>query len=372
MKFIKIFALVALMALVSSLSIQAQESTQEPDMMPEVTEVPQFDSQGYVRFGHFVGGGPTVDIIVDDETVATAVEFTQISDWMTLSSGSHSFAVVNGDETLQEGTVDVTQDVWVTVGILPTDDGLGVSLIQQNMYTDLPTTSQVTFANGLSSMEGVNFLRDDVVFVANLPVTTGDTLVQNSIPVDAKIYRYNIAMGGQNLVEDVEVNTIDTSSYLVVAVGSSDNPQLIVDETPNWKIRLADGTLEAPATLLRVLEAEPLAGPFLNAVKDTEIADLLTGDDPITIFVPADYVFDDVDLSDENLMQTLRHHIVDGDFKAGALFLKNPTLETIDGNTLTITETEQGFVNGAQIIEVNLGGSNGTVHIINAVLDPSQ
>ncbi len=347
---------------------QPENEAEAPQM--EVTEVPQYDAQGYMRVANFSPSAGALDVQLNDEGMAETIEYTMLSAWQVLPAGTQQIVVTSsetGDESLVEMPIDVRDDVWLTVAIL--DDG--ISLIEQAMFTDLPSTAQVTFANVLSSGEAVDFTRDDVVFVAGLPVTTREDRLQNSIPVDARTFTYNFGEGGTpDLVTDGEsVDTVDTSAYLVASVGTLDDPQLVIDATPNWKIRLLTGDLAAPATLLEAAQAEPLAAPFLAAVEEAGLADLLTQSGPVTVFVPADFVMDDAEGTGDALAATLRHHIVEGNFKAGDLLLEGPTLTTIDGNTLAL---EVDTVSGAQIIEINKTGSNGTIHIINAVLTPPE
>lgn len=378
MKFIRMSIALLSALLMIMMPVVAQESTEEPmeqeTPYPEVTEVAQFDSQGYVRFGHFVSDVGAVDIYLDGEVAAENVEFPNLGDWYVLEAGNHSVAVsATGDSidnAVLETSFDVSQDNWATIGVIGTADDLNITMIDQAMYTELPSTAQLTFANVMHSEDGVDFIRDDVIFVANAPAlsTIGDMEIQNSIPTDARTFTFGV------LDQTQEVDVVDTSSYLILAVGTPENPQLVIDETPLWEIRLLNGELPAPATLYEALQTEPLASPFLAAVEEAGLVELLsnTNGEALTIFVPVDYVMDDVDMSREDLSEILRYHIVTGNFKAGDLFLQTPTLTTIDGDPLTISQTEQGFVNGAQIIEVNHVASNGTIHIINQVLIPAE
>lgn len=379
MKHLRIIAIMAITLLVSSLTLIAQESTAEPETTPaaEVTNVPQFDAQGYIRFGHFMTNRNNIDIYVNEDLLIEDIGYPALAEWLVLPTGTHNVTVtITGQDQniIHETSIDVGQDRWLNVALIGSaadDNRISTSLIQQAMYTDLPTTAQVTFANALASGQNLNFIRNDVTFVANQPVTTGTNIVQNSIATDANPFTYTIAIDTP-LVEGIQINTVDTSSYLVVAVGTADDAQLLIDETPLWQIQLLDGSLPAPATLLEAAQAEPLAAPFLAAMDAADLTHLLTDSENITIFVPADYAMDDVDLARPDLADVLRYHIVEGNFKAADLFFQTPPLMTLDGDSLSISQTEQGFVNGAQIIDVNIVGSNGTLHIINGVLDPSN
>jgi uncharacterized surface protein with fasciclin (FAS1) repeats len=75
----------------------------------------------------------------------------------------------------------------------------------------------------------------------------------------------------------------------------------------------------------------------------------------------------------------LTYHVVAGDVKAAdvlALIEKNngsATVATLAGGMLTFT-TENGkvYVNNAEVVLPNVATSNGTVHVINAVLLPKK
>ena len=368
---IKRLALALIAPLLVMMPAVAQESDQAQAETMTVTEVPQYDEQGYLRVGHFVPDAAEVDVYVDGEAVAQNVTFTHLSPWMVLPAGSHAVAVsetgLSAADAIFDTTINVMTDSWLTAGLVSVDDTLDISLIYQEMYTTLPGTAQVTFANLLNTQTGVNFTRDDVVFVAGVPVTTGGIEIRNSIPVDAHTFTYNVQIDAEPVLEGSEIDTVDTSSYLIIATDSPDNPQLIVDETPRWRIRLLDGTLEAPGSLLEAMEAEPLAASFLSALEAADMTDILTQDAPVTIFVPADYVMDDVDLSRDDLADILRNHIVEQNYKFADLNQDDPQLTTLNGNTLLL---DGEFVNGVQIIDVNVAGSNGTIHIINDLLMP--
>ena len=367
--------LLSLLLALAVLPLQAQDAADQPD----ATLVPHFDSQGYLRLGHFIADeAEAVDMFINGELVADNLDFPTISPWLVLPTGSHELAIsATGDtaeNALLQTSVAIVQDTWLTLGLVGTPETIEVSHIQQAMHTELPSTAQVTFANALPSGKNVNFTRDEVIFVAGVPVTTGAIISQSSIPTDAHTHTYNILGDGDTplLANGSELETVDTSAYLIIAVGPDDDPQIIINETPKWEISMLSGDIETPATLLEAARAEPLAAPFLTAVAEAGLTDLLADMEPITIFAPADYIMDDVDLSRNDLADILRHHIVAGNYKAGDLFLENPTLTTIDGDTLSLSQTEQGFVDNAQIIQVNIAGSNGTMHIINALLTPGQ
>lgn len=372
-KFLILFTII--MTILSVGVVAAQDEDETP--APEITEVPSFEEQGYIRVAHFAPETDVVDIYINEELVYEGVAYGDIGAWQVVPSGSHTVQVTpnNSDEVVIETTIDAVTDQWRNIFVIGTGDNIAVQSSPQVMTTELPGTAQVSFVNALSTGEGVNFLRDDVVFIANATNMNTPTEVQNNIPVDSREFVFGATLGGSEdaLVETQTVDIVDTSSYLITVTGMPENPQFLIHETPKWEVGLLQGEIVAPASLYEALQAEPLAAPFLQAVEQAGLTEVLQTEEGITVFVPADYIMDDVlanfDGTAEELATILRRHIVDTNYKAGDLFLQSPTLTTLDGETLEITQTEQGFVNGVQIIDVNIAGTNGTAHIINNVIE---
>ena len=68
----------------------------------------------------------------------------------------------------------------------------------------------------------------------------------------------------------------------------------------------------------------------------------------------------------------LLYHVVAGDKSSRAL-LKERTVETLQGSDVHVYSWwGRVYVNRSQVIDANIGASNGTVHAINHVLLPSS
>lgn len=111
---------------------------------------------------------------------------------------------------------------------------------------------------------------------------------------------------------------------------------------------------------------------ILNLLLDgTELETILDGPGPFTLFAPTDAAFEQLAadtlealIDDETI---LRYHVVAAEWDAA--HLPNGNLTTIQGSDLTI---DGMMVNDATIIEVDLGASNGIIHVIDRVLDPED
>lgn len=116
-----------------------------------------------------------------------------------------------------------------------------------------------------------------------------------------------------------------------------------------------------------------------DALQAAELADVLDGETPYTVFAPTNQAFEaalgDLDLSAEELLgdaDTLRsiltYHVVEGTVFAADLSAGSVT--TLNGATLDIT-TENGIaINEASVITPDIEASNGVIHVIDRVLLP--
>ena len=387
--YFSIFLIAVMVAFTIPLTTQeaTPEATPEaPEGTPETTSVlvDADESAAYIRFGQFASDQDTFDIFIDGEaSTITDLEFAQMSDWTQVIPGDHSISIAPAGAAESEavvGPIDVNlvNDNWLTVLIIlnAEDNTLGLSLIQEDPSVGPPGTANVAFANALASGEAVNFLRDDVVFTAGLTPSPDGTTMMNSIPIDAQTNTYSATFGGTDepvAAEPVEFKATDMSMFLILLAGRVDAPELLVFDTSREQILLLTGELEEPGTLIEAAQMNENLASFFDLADQAGLTETLSGEGPYTVFAPAGFALDNFmtnsDQSAEELESLLRNHIVEGNLKLTDL-MNRETVTTLAGNELTITEEEQLFVNGAQIIETNIPATNGTIHIINEVLAP--
>lgn len=131
---------------------------------------------------------------------------------------------------------------------------------------------------------------------------------------------------------------------------------------------------------------------LVAAVKAADLVSTLKGDGPFTVFAPTNAAFDALPegtvaslLKPENkatLQSILTYHVVAGNLDSEAVVNAieagdgKAEVETVQGGTLTAyvsdgkvyLEDEKG--NKAQVTAVDLKGSNGVIHVIDAVVMP--
>lgn len=130
-----------------------------------------------------------------------------------------------------------------------------------------------------------------------------------------------------------------------------------------------------------IVDTAVAAGSFdtlVTAVKAAGLVDTLKGEGPFTVFAPTDEAFAQIPedqlnslLEDkEALQRVLTYHVVLGKLMAAEVMKMN-SVESLQGQPLTI-ETNSGVkVNNAQVIKTDIETSNGVIHVIDAVLMPN-
>ncbi|MCP1392293.1 MAG: fasciclin domain-containing protein [Methanothrix harundinacea] len=112
---------------------------------------------------------------------------------------------------------------------------------------------------------------------------------------------------------------------------------------------------------------------LVMAVEAADLAEILSGDGPFTVFAPTDDAFamvTDLDMNDtEALTEILTYHVALGEYMAADLATMS-TVATLEGSDLAIEVTDEGIkIGGAMVIEEDVVCSNGVIQVIDAVLE---
>ncbi len=117
-----------------------------------------------------------------------------------------------------------------------------------------------------------------------------------------------------------------------------------------------------------------------TAVGEAGLTETLDGEGPFTIFAPSNAAFGAVPAGDfdalladkETLTSVLENHVVAGEYTTEEI-IDAGTLDSLAGDTLTIEASGDSFtVDGAQVICGAIPVENGTVYVIDAVLQPGE
>lgn len=120
---------------------------------------------------------------------------------------------------------------------------------------------------------------------------------------------------------------------------------------------------------------------LVSAVKAAGLVETLNGDGPFTVFAPTNEAFAnlpdgslDMLLKEENqskLQSILTYHVVSGKIMSSDL-KDGQMVETVQGNQIKVSLGEGVMINGANVVKADVEASNGVVHIIDAVIMPSD
>lgn len=115
-----------------------------------------------------------------------------------------------------------------------------------------------------------------------------------------------------------------------------------------------------------------------GALEATDLVATLEGLKDVTIFAPTNDAFQAIGgslegVSVEALADVLTYHVVSGTVGYSTELTSGATLETVQGEDVTITiEDGAVFVNAARVINADILVAGGVVHVIDSVLNPEK
>ena len=139
---------------------------------------------------------------------------------------------------------------------------------------------------------------------------------------------------------------------------------------------------DIPATVVDIVVNSPVHNVLEAAVLQADLAGALSGDGPFTVFAPTDDAFlalagalgatAEELLALPELADILLYHVVGG--TALSTDLSNGQfITTLNGADVVVTINDEGiFINNAQVTVADIVAGNGVVHVIDAVLLPTD
>ena len=150
----------------------------------------------------------------------------------------------------------------------------------------------------------------------------------------------------------------------------------------NGVIHVIDVVLNPDDATMDIVDTAAANGSFtelLNAATAEGLVSALKGDGPLTVFAPTDAAFAALAVAPADLRDTLLYHVFNGSvLKDDAIALDGQTVSMLNGDDMTIDVVggnvvlNAGKPQEATVTLTNILCSNGTIHVIDAVLDPAD
>ncbi len=139
---------------------------------------------------------------------------------------------------------------------------------------------------------------------------------------------------------------------------------------------------EAPNTVVDIAVGSADHTTLVAAVTAADLVETLSGAGPFTVFAPTNAAFAALPAgtvdnllkpeSKQDLTGILTYHVVSGNVMAADL-KDGQVVKTLNGKDLTVSIKDgKVMINGANVTAADLSGSNGVVHVVDAVLLPKK
>lgn len=139
---------------------------------------------------------------------------------------------------------------------------------------------------------------------------------------------------------------------------------------------------ETQPTVVQIAAENDDFSTLVAAVTAAGLVDALSGEGPFTVFAPNNAAFDALPAGTveslleegnrDQLTAILTYHVVSGKYLAAETPAGTYDLPTLQGTTVSVVVGEDGTVtvDGATVIAADIEGSNGVIHVIDAVIMP--
>lgn len=173
------------------------------------------------------------------------------------------------------------------------------------------------------------------------------------------------------------------AGFSVMALTACNNGETKTAETPAVDtVKEVMAPTAAPKDVVDIAIGSPDHTTLVAAVTAAGLVETLKGAGPFTIFAPTNAAFAALPAgtvdgllkpeSKDALTKILTYHVVAGAVKAADL-KDGQKVKTLQGEELTVSIKDgKVMINGANVTAADLTGSNGVVHVIDAVLMPKK
>ena len=169
------------------------------------------------------------------------------------------------------------------------------------------------------------------------------------------------------------------SVMLMASFACGDEEEVVVPEPAAEEV-VEEVVAEEPAqTVVDIAVADGRFTTLVTALGAADLVGVLSGEGPFTVFAPTDDAFNNLPegtldslLADiPALTDVLLYHVVSGKVMAADV-VGLDSAETVQGSSVGISVMgESVMVDDANVIITDIEGSNGVIHVIDAVIIPA-
>jgi len=167
------------------------------------------------------------------------------------------------------------------------------------------------------------------------------------------------------------------SSAFLASCGNATKEEAVEETTVEV---VEEAPVEAPKTVVDIAVSSPDHTTLVAAVTAAGLVETLSGAGPFTIFAPTNAAFAALPTgtvenllkaeNKEKLTSVLTYHVVAGNVLAANLS-DGQIVKTLNGQDLKVSIKDgKVMINGANVVAADLSGSNGVIHVVDAVLLP--
>jgi hypothetical protein len=315
---------------------------------------------------------PLADVSVDDQVVLDDMVYPFISDYLTVSAGSHTVKVVSSNSDKDAASLDLKLDdghsyLVVSYGNLFTKSNHTLLLIDETETWTKVSEDQnwvllLHLMAGAPAFDG--YVEDERVLQ---DFSFGESYLY---PVPARKFDMHMTLVDQPdlVIYQDESNGLPSTYTVVALTGTLLNPTMVYD-------------VRSPKTLAEMFTGVAQVGEYydtwLEMLQKSGVLEDLKGPGPFTMFAPWDADFinvsSDAILADPaRLLDVLHYNIVPENLPPYVLFHR-PELTTLQGASLTVATTDADpffLLNGSTKVYQDYRASNGVFYEVDGVLLP--
>jgi hypothetical protein len=326
------------------------------------------EDMAHIRVGHFVAGGPNVDVFLDGEMLLTDFAPASVSDYREAEPGQHTAAIAPTGEGIDKaviGPLEVTLEAEHNYSISAigqiTDDSLKALVIDETAEMagcDMSNSVFRILINNVDGLDSVSFYESDMWLEKNIEYGSYSAACAPSFFWDTG--KAVVGEDLDNILFDFDSEKDGNGSfwepYTVYFWGLMGKYPGTPDEDYMFGGGVWHTVAPDPVTFLAAFKDKKLTynsqifyefETAIAAIKAAGLEEMLTNEGPYTIFVPVDQAFaalpqdalDSLLQDPAALKDLLLYHIVEGTPSYDEM-AEMGALKTLQGGELTITPSD--------------------------------